>query len=194
MTVHAVEEPFSIVLYENANYVVDPKNPGLRIMFEGLVDLVAELPNQPLCVFDHKSESRKSTPYKLSHQFQGSAFAFKVDTVVVNKVGFQKTLPEKERFRRIFLDYTNTPLLHEWRLDAIKKVLEAIERHKREALTQKPDWPRNRTSCDKYSGCVFQEVCAANPMVRGVKLQTWFQIRDPHELYEDQDEVSSATP
>jgi len=178
MTVYAVEKEFTVPIYENPDYIVDPKNPGLLILFDGIVDIVGELPNQPLFVMDHKSESRKSTPFKLSHQFQGSAFAFDVETVIVNKVGFQESLPEKERFRRIYLEYHNTPLLEEWRIDVIKLCLEAIERHKREAMG-KPDWPRDRTSCDKYSGCIFQEVCAAIPMVRPVKLQTWFHIEEP---------------
>lgn len=187
MTVHAVEEPFSKVLWEDPNYIVDPKNPGLRIIFEGIVDLVAELPNNPISVWDHKSESRRSTPSKLSNQFEGSAWAFGVETVVVNKVGFQTSLKEHEKFRRIFLEYNDTGLISEWRQDAIMRVLEAVELHKREAAGR-PQWRRNRTSCDKYSGCIFKPVCEAKPVVRDVKLMTWFHIREPHELYEAPDE------
>jgi hypothetical protein len=183
MEVYAVEEPFTKVLYEvpdreeNGVFI-----PGVRILWEGKVDLVASLPNQPTSVWDHKSEGRKSTPIVLDNQFTGSAWAFGVDTVVVNKVGFQSSVKEEEKFRRVFLDYSAPHIINEWRTDAIKTILEAIERHKREG-SGKPDWPRNRTSCNKYSGCVFRQVCAAKPEVRNVKLMTWYRVRPEHELY-----------
>ena len=182
MTVHAVEESFSKTLYEDPNYIVDPQNPGLRIIFEGIVDLIAELPNQPICIVDHKSESRRSTPSKLSNQFEGMAWAFGLETVIVNKVGFQTSLEEKLKFRRLFLEYRDTGLIREWREDAIIRVMEVIELHKREAAGR-PQWRRNRTSCNKYSGCIFKQVCEAIPSVRNVKLLTYYHIREPHELY-----------
>lgn len=189
MTVHAVEEPFSKILYE----VKDREElqggkitnvEGIRILFEGRVDLVATLPNQPLSVWDTKSEGRRSNPSELDHQFTGSAWAFGVDTVVVNKVGLQTSVEEKEKFRRVWLDYSSVHLVNEWKLDVIKKVLEAVARHRLE-LAGTPDWPRNRTSCNKFSGCKFRRVCKAKPSVRNIKLQTWFHVRPVHQLYEE---------
>lgn len=193
MEVHAVEQPFTKVLYETRDQEVDgAKVHGVRILWEGRVDLVATLPNQPLSVWDHKSESRRSNPSRLDNQFEGSAWAFAVDTVVVNKVGFQSSVKPEEKFRRVFLEYNNREILEEWRLDAIKSALAAIERHRREAFG-KPDWPRNRTSCNKFSGCRFRPVCGAIPAVREVKLQTWYRIRPEHELYDRDQLVSQPT-
>lgn len=183
MEVYAVEEPFTKVLYEvpdreeNGIFI-----PGVRILWEGKVDLVASLPNQGTSVWDHKSESRRSSPFELDNQFTGSAWAFSCDTVVVNKVGFQSSVKEEEKFRRVFLDYSATHIIEEWRKDAVQTILEAVERHKREAIG-KPSWPRNRTSCNKYRGCTFKQVCKAKPEVRNVKLMTWYRKKPEHELY-----------
>lgn len=185
LSIHAIEEPFSKVLYEDPNMVLDPKDPGFRILFEGRTDLIGELPNQPISVWDHKSESRRSTPSTLSNQFEGMAWAFGVESVIVNKVGFQTSLAEKDKFRRIWLDYRPPSLLlAEWRRDTISKILEAVQRHKNETAGR-PYWPRNRTSCDKYSGCWFKQVCEQQPALRPVKLMTYFHKKDPTELYSD---------
>jgi len=194
ITVHAVEEPFSRILYETP----DREGPngekihGVRILWEGRVDLVATLPNNPLAVWDHKSESRKTNPSELDNQFEGSAWAFDVDDIVVNKVGFQTSLKDEEKFRRIFLNYRSKAIIEEWRVDVIKSVLATIERHKREAAGH-PDWPRNRTSCNKFSGCRFKPVCKAIPAVREVKLQTWYHIRPQHELLDKDQQQTHVT-
>lgn len=167
----AVEEPFSRILYEDEK---------VRIIWQGILDLVARLPGEPVAVFDYKSEQRQSTPSSLSNQFEGYAWAMSVDTVVVDKIGFQKTLKPEEKFRRLRLDYSGKKrtLLHEWRRDAINKILEGVERHKMEAQG-KAYWPRNRTSCDKYSGCIFKGVCENQPDTRDVKLVTFFHLGEP---------------
>jgi len=186
MEVYAVEEPFTRILYETPDTVDSTTKQeihGIRILFEGRVDLIAKLPNSPFAVWDHKSESRKSDPSKMSNQFEGSAWAFGVKDVIINKVGFQVTKEPKEKFRRIFLNYSDKELIEEWRRDTIEKTLEAIERHRRESRGN-PRWPRNRTSCDKYSGCVYRQVCETKPTTRNVKLMTWYHIRPEYELYE----------
>jgi hypothetical protein len=161
-----VEEPFSTVLYDSDD---------LMIIWEGIVDLGVRDPKGEELVVDHKTEQRRSHPYPLSNQFEGYSFAFK-RPIVINKVGFQTTLEDKERFRRYYYQYSQA-LIEEWRRDAINSFKRAIQWHK------EGYFPRDRTSCDKYSGCIYQMVCKEEPEVREHKLRAYFfvdQVWDPY--------------
>ena len=153
----AVEQPFSRILHESEDLV---------ILWEGIVDLVIKDPSIGKATVDHKTESRKSNPFILSNQFQGYEDSFKLP-VIVNKIGYQKTLPNNERFRRLVHDST-PPLLKEWQDDVVYWVKLAISWHEQNYF------PRNRTSCDKYSGCIFQPICKVPEEVREFKLMSKF--------------------
>ena len=178
MVVFAVEEPFSKIIYERSD---TETREGVQILYEGIVDLLASLPNTDLMVWDHKTESRKSTSTVMDNQFAGESWAFNTSAVVVNKIGMQSSLKLEEKFKRPILDFT-PELIDEWKRDTIKTVLEAVERHKRDSEGN-GDWPRNRTSCGKFGSCAYISVCQAKPIVRHVKLQTWFKDKPEHDIY-----------
>jgi hypothetical protein len=50
----------------------------------------------------------------------------------------------------------------------------------RESLRRKEEdfYPANKTSCDKYAGCIFEEVCKADPVTRDWKLRALFEKAD----------------
>lgn len=166
-----VEEPFTKVLYDSDD---------LQILYEGIIDLHIRDPRNGEAVVDHKTESRRSNPFALSNQFQGYSWAFG-SNVVINKVGYQTSVDAKDKFRRLW--HTHDPiLLEEWRQDAIRSVRRAVEWHRNNYF------PRNRTSCDKYSGCIFQMVCKAAPEVREYKLQAYYIQDKPWDPYTRDDE------
>ena len=187
MVVYAVEEPFSRVIYELPE---TEKKEGIQLIYEGIVDLVASLPNAGVMVWDHKTEQRKSNTVLIDNQFTGEAWAFDVDAVCVNKVGLQTTVAPKEKFSRPILDYSKD-IIDEWRTDTIKTVLEAIERHRRD-LNGYPDWPRNRTSCTKFGSCAYIAVCSAKPVVRPVKLHTYYKDKPEHDIYRHRKQVTEV--
>jgi hypothetical protein len=156
-----VEQPFSKVLYEDAY---------LMIIYEGIVDLRIAEPKGDEATVDHKTESRKSHPYILSNQMEGYQWAFG-SKVIINKVGYQVSLPDAERFRR-YHHMVSDALLQEWIDDMVRSVQKAITWHSTGIF------PRNRTSCDKYSGCMYQKICACDPEVREFKLQANFIKQD----------------
>lgn len=163
-----VEQSFSRELYRRED---TPELEGLSILYEGVIDLIAKTPHG-IFVIDHKTASRRSSPTRLSNQFMGYAWATGSHNVIVNRIGFQKTLKENERFQRLFLSY-NDPLLIEWIQSAT---------YWTEMLVSYIDsnyFPPNFTSCDKYAGCIFQEVCEAIPEVREFKLQSRFYVGEP---------------
>jgi hypothetical protein len=57
-----------------------------------------------------------------------------------------------------------------------------------QVLLEKPNssngyWPQNDTSCDKFGGCKFREVCSRSPTVREAYLKATFDKLDPIETY-----------
>lgn len=164
--IKAVEQPFTKILYESDE---------LDILWEGVVDAIVEEPKGQEYVVDHKTESRRSTPFILANQFTGYSWALD-RKVCINKIGYQTSLPDAERFRRIYFEYP-TFMVDEWKRDSVAKIKEAIGWHST-GIFQK-----NRTSCDKYSGCIFQKVCIAPPELREFKLEAYFYKDKPWDPY-----------
>lgn len=165
----AVEEPFSKVLYDGKD---------LRILYEGITDLVAkDIQHDRVLVVDHKSGERNSTPSSLANQFTGYAWAFGVNWVVVNRIGFQKTLSPQERFKRYIIEY-KPEQLEEWVEDTISFAHEIVMHLDHDY------WPMNRSGCDKFNGCIFRHVCGTYPSNRAYMLRAHFSLRDSISVYE----------
>lgn len=161
-----VEQPFSRTLYEDEQLI---------ILYEGIVDLMADGPLGRIVV-DHKSASRRENPSDLSNQFMGYCWALDSARLIVNRIGFQKTLSAGERFQRIVMNYPEGRI-NEWQYWAVYWL-------KVYAFYAENDvWPPNYTSCDKYSGCIFQQICTRIPEAREYTMQTKYKIVEPWSPY-----------
>src|SRR5208337_1490553 len=127
-----VEETASKILFENDDLV---------IVYQGRLDLGIYMPSCPNLPVDHKSSSRRGKPTYLSNQFRGYCWLLDVNNIIINKIGFQKSLKPEEKFERHTLSYS-PDLIEEWRQWAIFKILEYIENSKHEI------YPPDFTSCD----------------------------------------------
>jgi hypothetical protein len=157
----AVEEVASKLLYDS---------PDLRVVYNCKIDLVAQQGNI-IAPFDHKTSKRREEPSSLSNQFIGYCYGLNMNHIVINKIGFQKTLSPKERFNRFILPISDARI-EEWRLNTVfwcQKIKEAIETG---------FWPMNLTSCDKYSGCIFIPICESDPEARLYKIERDFEVGD----------------
>lgn len=159
-----VEQTGSKVMFEDSDLV---------ILYEVKIDLGIQLTNVPVIPVDHKSASRRGAPGDLSNQFMGYCWALDCNNIIINKVGFQKTLASEEKFQRHTLSYSNDQL-EEWRDNAIWWIRFAL------GCVQEKFFPPNFTSCDKYAGCQFQEVCKASKSIREFKLKSLFENREEH--------------
>lgn len=138
-----VEKAFIKELYKDNN---------LGIFLTGKIDVIVDIPNFGVSVVDHKSSKRNQDPDPLSNQFTLYSWATDLKKVMINRVGFQKTLTPEERFRRQPLYYTDEQT-ERWLLNTIwwcKFYYFCLEND---------SWPENRTSCDKFGGCIFSKVC-----------------------------------
>ena len=147
----AVEEVGSVILFESEDW---------KIIYNFKIDLIAEQ-GRIIAPFDHKTAKRREEPSSMSNQFIGYCFGLKMNNIVVNKIGFQKTLSPMERFNRYILPISDARI-EEWRANTIfwaKRMIEARETEYYEM---------NLTSCDKYSGCIFRRLCESDPEARRV--------------------------
>lgn len=153
----AVEEVGSKVIYDDDD---------LKIVYNFKVDMVATN-GSVVAPFDHKTGSRRSEPTSLSNQFIGYCFGLGLQNIVINKIGFQKTLKPQERFQRFPLVVSKARII-EWLTNTIWWVKKWDECH------SEGYYPMDLTSCDKYSGCIFKRICESDPEAREGKLDRDF--------------------
>lgn len=167
-----VERAFMIELY---------KDDDIGVYYTGKIDRLTDTPQYGIIPRDYKKAKRTEEPTSTSNQFTGYALATWPDgalnhTVMVDKVGFQKTLTPEDRFRSYPLTYSKM-MIDEWKRDTIwwgRMYAYHIENDL---------WPRNRTACDKYAGCFFRPHCEALDKEQQVHvLKTHFVIGEPWDV------------
>lgn len=154
-----VESPFSKILYESQDLI---------LIVEGKIDLLTDSRAGKIVV-DSKTASRRVEQSKLSNQFLCYSWSTGVETIIVDRIGFQKTLKPAERFQRIPLSYPQS-MKDEWREWAIYWGKMAAF-HVKEGI-----FPPNFTSCDKFGGCIYRSVCETDPQNREWKASTLFRV------------------
>lgn len=168
----AVEEVGSRVLFENSE---------LKIIYAVKIDRFVEQ-GSIRAPMDHKSSERRGDVSSMSNQFIGYCWAMNCNQIIIDKIGFQKTLKPSERFQRFVLTIDDGRIA-EWVLNSTKTILNHL------ALTAEDETEAilyftmlrelnktpimNLTSCDKYSGCIYRNICESNPEGR-----EWTKERD----------------
>lgn len=171
----AVEESFAYVLYED-DYV--------RIIISGKIDLLVNKPafagsgsytNLPI---DHKTYSRDFPVRRLTNQFQNYAYACDSQFLVVNRVGFQKSLKPHEKYKRVPLSY-DKEIFDQWKANTTKIILDQYL-----PCVASGEWPMNFTSCDKFNRiCEYLEICDTPEVSNKIwKLENNYVIGDPWDV------------
>ncbi len=166
----AVEQVASKIIYEDED---------VKFIYVGKMDLVVERGHKIMPV-DHKSGSRNTEPSDMSNQFMGYSYLMGNSSIMVNRIGFQKTYAPNKRFQRFVFTYTHGRI-QEWvqnTVDVMFRILDAIDNN---------HFARDYTSCDKYSGCQFKAICVSDPAVREMKIDRFYQVGpkwDPMSLLE----------
>jgi hypothetical protein len=154
----------SEVLYEDSE---------IRVLWKAKLDLTADT-NQGIYPIDHKTMKQNRPNLNLNNQFTGQCLIMKTRNVIINKVGFQKTLKPEEKFLRHPVSYTPQRLI-EWQSEILPYYAYQLL-----AYAEANHWPRNYTSCEgKYGNCAFAGVCGANPDMREEELKLNFKVGEP---------------
>lgn len=163
LEVKFVEEPFALELYKS-------EEEDLRIIYVGVIDLIAAPMGGEDKVYDHKSQSRRSDFLALDDQFEGYANATNQNMLTVNVIGLQTTVDPKEKMRRIPLSYTPF-LLDRWKKHVIYWIKQYI------VYKYNNEWPENHQGCNKFQLCEFYPVCtAASDAARAWKIKSDLMI------------------
>lgn len=159
-----IEENFTVELFEDED---------IKVLLSGQPDMIFKYTGtNDIGVMDHKRMSREFPYSPLRNQFILYATAMKTDTVIVNKVGFQKTKLPKDRFVRTVFVYSQD-ILDEWRQDVINRAREMV-------LFEKiGHFSRNRTSCEKWNGCYLQRYCSTKPRARDFLVGKEYIVGEP---------------
>lgn len=143
-----VETVKSDVLYEDEE---------VRILWKAKLDLVADT-NQGIFPIDHKTMSQQRDTVSMNNQFMGQCLIQKTHRVMINKVGFQKSLKPEEKFQRPPVNYTTQRLI-EWQTETLPYYAKLLLMY-----AETGHYPPNLTHCEgKYGNCAFLKVCEANP-------------------------------
>lgn len=139
-----VEQPFLYLLYEDDD---------IKIHMSGKIDLIITDNKYTNLPMDHKSYDRTHEVNRMSNQFKNYCYAMKSMILVVNKIGFQKTIKPHEKFTRNPVSYDQI-LLNEWKDNVVKRVKLYVN------CVAENSWPMNETSCEKFNRkCEYYEVC-----------------------------------
>lgn len=157
-----IEQPFMKVLYEDES---------LKIIITGKPDLVFKYQGtNHFGICDHKRSGRAYDYSPLRNQFQLYCTALEIDTFVVNKVGFQKTVALDKRMTRQSFTY-HPEILAEWKEDTILAVKQMLIKDNAKY------YQKNRTSCEKFNGCFLQRYCITRPEAREFLIGTEYALR-----------------
>lgn len=116
--------------------------------------------------FNQFSPSNQMTLYTLAGKIMLNS---PIKGVIIDAA--QVLLEKPNAFQRGFT-YRTDDQLDEWLVD-LRYWL-----HNAEAYATNHYWPQNDTSCDKFGGCKFREVCSRSPQVREQYLKATFDKLD----------------
>lgn len=161
-----VEQPFAFVLGED-------EEQDLRVMYVGKIDLVVQTRSGEVRPWDHKTGGKRVAPHLLSNQFMGYCTALGVNLLDVNKIAFIK---DEDKFRRYTMNYP-AGILDRWRANSMWWAKQL------DFYNETDTWPQNFTSCDKYSGCEYTDICSAVSIeAMNLTAQRMFKIGEPWDV------------
>jgi hypothetical protein len=160
--IHSVEAVGAKILFEDKD---------LTILYEVKIDLVLRLQDR-LVPVDHKHSKARRDPNQLSNQFKGYCWFMGSNNLIVNEIGFQKTVKPPDKFRRHVLSFPQA-IIEEWIENTVYWVKFGLR------MEDEKCYPRNFSSCDKFAGCDFKHICSAEPGdLREFRLRRDFHERE----------------
>ncbi len=154
----------------------------VRVMWKAKLDWIADT-NQGIYPVDHKTMSQNRPTLSLNNQFIGQCLMMKTRNVIINKVGFQQTLPPKEKFLRVPISYS-AERLFEWQSETLPYYAKLLLMY-----AETGHFPPNYNNCSgRYGNCAFVPVCESNPSMREDEIKRLFVVGPEWNPTNDEDE------
>lgn len=166
-SIGGVEQVVSKVLYEDDE---------IRILWKAKIDMLIDMNiGKGLMSMDHKTMKQNRESVSNNHQFMGQCLVTNQREVVIDKIGFQKTLKPDEKFKRTIQGYSADRLL-EWQEFILPQWA-----YKFLGCSESGVWTPNFNQCEsKYGFCQFyKEICSVDRGMREENLKIYFKQGKP---------------
>lgn len=155
----------------------------IRVLWKAKFDLIVDTNQIGIVSMDHKTFKQRRNKSSLSNQFMGHCVLLNARNVIVNKIGFQKTLKIDERLTREVVSLSADRLL-EWQSETVPYYA-----YKYIQFSESEYWPPDYTHCDNMFGpCMYKQVCEADRGMRQEVLRNNYHlvpVWDPRNREED---------
>lgn len=162
------------------------EDDDLRILWKAKLDWKIDN-NQGVYPVDHKTSKQRRLKLKLNNQFMGQCLVTGTRAMIVNNIGFQKTLKPAEKFTREMMSYSSDALL-EWQSQTLPHWA-----YKMLDYQETGYWAPNFTHCEnKYGNCQFIDVCGSDRNMREDAIRMNFikgPVWDPVNSSSREDEI-----
>lgn len=164
------EKFFRIKAYEDESI-------KLRIYLTGRIDLILRTPQIPILPVDAKTETERWFHSQMSNQFRIYCIATKTNLLGVQRIGFQKTLEAKDKFKMEMLPF-DQDVLDEWKETTLVYWTQQMLLAHHENV-----FPMNPTNCiHGHFKCQFSDgndhkgICNVSRSVREQKIGRYFVV------------------
>ena len=147
----SAEETRQRLLYEDSE---------LKILWKAKFDQIVEMSSGMISVDTKTMKQRRLTERK-NNQFIGQCFILGSRSIIINKIGFQKSLKAHEKFERATISYSADNIA-EWINDIVPHYANMLL-----AYTEAGNFPPNFTQCEsKFGLCEYNDLCSDDRSLR----------------------------